>query len=59
MLIQPNAQRSVGKQANAEAFVNGPRAVSRRSSEQGERKSGCLKRSELPDFPTCKRREGV
>ena len=37
----------------------GPRAVSRRSCEQGERKSGCLKRSELPDFPTCKRREGV
>ena len=28
----------------------GPRAVSRRSSEQDERKSGCLKRSELPDF---------
>ena len=27
-----------------------PRAVSRRSSEQDERKSGCLKRSELPDF---------
>ena len=37
----------------------GPRAVSRWSSEQGERKSGCLKRSELPDFPTCERREGV
>ena len=36
-----------------------PRAVSRRSSEQGERKSGCPKRSKLPDFPTCKRREGV
>ncbi|WP_314951529.1 hypothetical protein [Tannerella forsythia] len=50
---------ALGKQANAEAFVHGPRAVSRRSSEQGERKSGCPKRSELPDFPTCKRREGV
>ena len=36
-----------------------PRAVSRRSSEQDERKSGCPKRSKLPDFPTCKRREGV
>ena len=36
-----------------------PRAVSRRSSEQGERKSGCPKRSELPDFPTRERREGV
>ena len=36
-----------------------PRAVSRRSSEQGERKSGCPKRSKLPDFPTCERREGV
>ncbi|WP_314949664.1 hypothetical protein [Tannerella forsythia] len=50
---------ALGKQANAGAFVDGPRAVSRRSSEQGERKSGCPKRSELPDFPTCKRREGV
>ncbi|WP_257123204.1 hypothetical protein [Tannerella forsythia] len=40
-------------------FVHGPRAVSRRSSEQDERKSGCPKRSKLPDFPTCKRREGV
>ena len=37
----------------------GPRAVSRRSSEQGERKSGCPKRSELPDFPTCERRDDV
>ena len=37
----------------------GPRAVSRRSSEQGERKSGCPKRSEFPDFQACKRREGV
>ena len=37
----------------------GPRAMSRRSSERGERKSGCPKRSELPDFPTCERREGV
>ena len=36
-----------------------PRAVSRRSSERGERKSGCPKRSELPDFPTRERREGV
>ncbi|BAR51106.1 hypothetical protein TFKS16_0813 [Tannerella forsythia KS16] len=37
-----------------------PRAVSRRSSEQqGERKSGCPKRSELPDFPTCERRDDV
>ena len=36
-----------------------PRAVSRRSSEQDERKSGCPKRSELPDFPTRERREGV
>ncbi|WP_315264780.1 hypothetical protein [Tannerella forsythia] len=54
-----SGSKALGKQANAEAFVNGPRAVSRRSSEQGERKSGCLKRSELPDFPTCKRREGV
>ena len=36
-----------------------PRAVSRRSSEQDERKSGCPKRSELPDFPACERREGV
>ena len=41
------------------AFVLGPRAVSRRSSEQGERKSGCPKRSELPDFPTCERRDDV
>ncbi|AEW21398.1 hypothetical protein BFO_1909 [Tannerella forsythia 92A2] len=40
-------------------FVHGPQVVSRRSSEQGERKSGCPKRSELPDFPTCKPREGV
>ena len=32
---------ALGKQANASAFVLGPRAVSRRSSEQGERKSGC------------------
>ena len=47
------------EQANASAFVLRPRAVSRRSSERGERKSGCPKRSELPDFPTCKRREGV
>ncbi|MGP1462404.1 hypothetical protein [Tannerella sp.] len=50
---------ALGKQANAEAFVLGPRAVSRRSSEQDERKSGCPKRSKLPDFPACKRREGV
>ncbi|PDP71069.1 hypothetical protein [Tannerella forsythia] len=27
--------------SNASAFVHRPRAVSRRSSEQGERKSGC------------------
>ncbi|WP_262509270.1 hypothetical protein [Tannerella forsythia] len=40
-------------------FVLRPRAVSRRSSEQGERKSGCLKRSEFPDFPACKRRDDV
>ena len=32
---------ALGKQANASSFVLGPRAVSRRSSEQGERKSGC------------------
>jgi len=50
---------ALGKQVNAGAFVDEPRAVSRRSSEQGERKSGCPKRSELPDFPTCKHREGV
>ncbi|WP_314791120.1 hypothetical protein [Tannerella forsythia] len=49
----------MGKQENVSAFVLGPRAVSRRSSEQDERKSGCPKRSKLPDFPTCKRREGV
>ena len=32
---------ALGKQANAGAFVDEPRAVGRRSSEQGERKSGC------------------
>ena len=49
----------VGFVRTPSAFGHGPRAVSRRSSEQGERKSGCPKRSELPDFPACKRHEGV
>ena len=37
--VIPNAVRNLA--SNASVFVKGPRAVSRRSSEQGERKSGC------------------
>ncbi|MGP1420405.1 MAG: hypothetical protein ACTTKI_02300 [Tannerella sp.] len=37
--VIPNAVRNPA--SNASAFVLRPRAVSRRSSEQGERKSGC------------------